>query len=85
LASIYADARLIDLMPKQQEQPHSKYAHVYAIIRIDLPIGDAAPENRIAVVKVMKAKTPAEQEVSRLNEINAAKACRYYLQTTRLV
>ncbi|HEX2330210.1 MAG TPA: hypothetical protein VHN74_15905 [Candidatus Angelobacter sp.] len=66
------------------EQPHSKYPHVHAIIRIDLPLDQGAPENSIAVVKVMSSKLMAEDEITRLNNINAGKSCRYTLQTTRL-
>jgi hypothetical protein len=67
------------------DAPHSKFQHAYAIVRFDLPVSQECPENSVIVVKVLLSKDVAEQEVSRLNELNAAKQCRYDLQTTRLI
>lgn len=63
---------------------HSKFRHLYAVLRIDLPVNPDNPENSIAVVKVFSSKLSAEQEVSRLNKLNSGKGCRYVLNVTRL-
>ena len=68
-----------------KETPHSRFRHLYAVLRIDLPVNPDNPENSIAVVKVFFSKLSAEQEVSRLTKLNAGKGCRYVLNTTRLV
>jgi hypothetical protein len=67
------------------ETPHSKFRHLYAIVRIDLPVNADSPENSIAVVKVFSSKLAAEQEVSRLNRLNSGKECRYVMNVTRLM
>jgi hypothetical protein len=69
----------------ENEKPHSRFQHIYAILRIDLPVGQENPENSVSVVKVFSSKVSAEKEVSRLNELNSEKGCRYVLQTTRLM
>jgi len=70
---------------RQGEKPHSKFRHVYAILRIDLPVSHESPENSISVVKVFYSKMTADQEVDRLNKVNSEKGCRYVLQVTRLI
>ena len=67
-----------------EETPNFRFRHVYAVLRIALPVSQENPENSISVVKVFSSKMTAEQEVSRLNRINSAKGCRYVLQITRL-
>jgi hypothetical protein len=67
------------------DKPHSKFQQVYAVLRIDFPVGQENPENSIAIVKVLCSRTMAEQEVSRLSETNKAKTCRYVMHVTRLV
>jgi hypothetical protein len=67
------------------DNPHSKFAHVYAVIRVDLPFDGNHPGNSIAVVKVAKSKVTAEGEVSRLNRINADKNCVYICCISRLI
>ncbi len=69
----------------KSETTHSKFRHLYAVLRIDLPVNADSPENSIAVVKVFSSKFAAEQEVSRLNKLNSGKGCRYVLNITRLV
>jgi hypothetical protein len=64
---------------------HSEFRHLYAVLRIDFPVNADNPENSIAVVKVFSSKFSAEQEVSRLNKLNAGEGCRYILNITRLV
>jgi hypothetical protein len=63
-------------------KPHSKFRHVYAIVRID-PRVDA--QNNFSVVKVLRSETKAKKETIRLNELNRAKECIYVMQTTRMV
>jgi hypothetical protein len=65
--------------------PHSKLVHVYALVRFDFPIDGQNPERSMTVVKVLGMKDQAEQEVSRLNRLNADKDCRYEVQITRFV
>jgi hypothetical protein len=42
-------------------------------------------ENAATVVKVMASSDLAEQEATRLNQVNAEKKCVYKVQTTRFV
>jgi hypothetical protein len=65
------------------DNPHSKYPHVYAIVRFDLSIGTL--ENRATVVKVLASRDLAEEEAARLRKVNQGKQCSYSVQTTRLV
>ncbi len=67
------------------DQGHSKYPHGYAIVRIDLPFGEFAPEASIAVVKVFSSRIRAEEDTARLNKINADKRCKYVVYVTRMV
>ena len=67
------------------DSPHSKYPHVYPIVRIDTPLDQTDPQSKITVVKVLTSQTAAEAEVSRLNEINAGRSCSYFYCTSRLV
>ena len=58
---------------------------VYAILRFDeFSDPSVAVENRVTVVEIVEGDETARTEVQRLNELNAAKGCRYYLQATRL-
>jgi len=66
------------------ETPHSKFIHLYAIVRIDLPVNQQQPDNSIAVIKVFSSKDVAKREASRLTGINEKKECRYVVYTTRL-
>ncbi len=67
------------------ELPHSRFQHVYAIVRINIPVDQENPGNSVAVVKVFQSKMAADQEVVRLNETNKEKECRYNVHVTRLV
>jgi hypothetical protein len=72
-------------MRSAPDSPHSKYPHVYPIVRIDTPLSQSDPQNEITVVKVLTSQVAAEAEVSRLNQINADKSCTYFYCTSRLV
>ena len=65
------------------DKPHSKYPHVYAIVRFDFYVSTL--EDSATVVKVLPSQTMAEQEVARLREVNEAKPCIYTVQLTRFV
>ena len=73
------------------DQPHSKYEHVWAIIRAE--DHEVPEEHRITVVKVLRsgsgetdeAELAAIAEVQRRNEVNADKPCRYFMKFSRLV
>ena len=72
-------------MQRAPSRPHSKYSHVYPIVRIDPPIDNTDPTHKIMAVKVLTSQSDAEAEVSRLSEINADKSCRYFYCTSRLI
>ena len=65
--------------------PHSKFLHLYALVRFDLPINSENPENSVTVVKVFSSEAAAEQEVSRLSEVNNEKDCSYKVFIARFV
>jgi hypothetical protein len=81
----FIDGALITIRMSEDEKPNAKFRHMYAIVRIDLPVNQEAPEDSVTVIKVFSSRITAEHELSRLNRINREKACRYVLQTTRLV
>ena len=55
----------------------------YAIVRIDLFQSDDIPwKNKITVKKVVSSEDLAENEVARLNLLNADKGCQYFWQIT---
>jgi hypothetical protein len=58
---------------------------VYPIVRIDTPLHESDAEHKITVVKVLTSQVGAEAEVSRVNEINADKSCKYFYRTSRLI
>jgi hypothetical protein len=64
------------------DKPHSKYTHVYAIVRLD---SDMSPENCATVVKILPTPDQAQTEVARLRKVNRGKKCTYSVQTTRFV
>lgn len=67
------------------DKPHSKFQHVYAVVRFDFPVDQDRPENSVMVVKVFRSEDAADQEMFRLNKLNAAKGSRYEVRTSRLV
>jgi hypothetical protein len=56
---------------------------VYAVVRWDF--GDGEPEHQISVTKVFRSERNARDEADRLNVLNAAKQCRYFVVVSRLV
>jgi hypothetical protein len=64
---------------------HAKHAHVFAIVRFDFPVTEGNLEDRVSVLKVLPTQASAESEVTRLNELNAGKGCKYAVYLTRLV
>jgi hypothetical protein len=64
------------------DKPHSKYSHVYAIVRFDSQV---SLEDSATVVKVLSSRVLAEQEASRLREVNKGKHCIYSVQVTRFI
>jgi len=72
-------------MLRAPDQPHSKYPHVYPIVRINTPFDQAYPTNTATVVKVLTSQAAAEAEVTRLNQINADKSCTYFYCTSKLI
>jgi hypothetical protein len=66
-------------------RPNSKFIHLYAIVRFDLPIDPELPMNSVAVVKVFSSQDAANQEASRLNQVNESKNCKYEVCLTRFI
>jgi glutathione peroxidase-family protein len=64
------------------DKPHSKYLHLYAIVRFDPYLSGA---NGATVVKVFPSKQLAEQEASRPREVNKGKQSTYAVQIARFV
>lgn len=57
----------------------------FAIIRIDDEVSaDLLPEDRFVIQKIMLVMEEAEEEVDRLNKLNAGKGCKYFMKQTRL-
>jgi hypothetical protein len=57
-------------------QPNAKYDHVFAIIRVDsFQTADSPLEEAITVKKIVRDRSAAEQEVERLNKLNADVGC----------
>jgi hypothetical protein len=72
-------------MKRAPDSPHSKYLHVYPVVRIDRPFNEAYPTNTLAVVKILTSEEAAAAKVSRLSEVNAGKRYEYFYCTSRLV
>jgi len=67
------------------EKPHSKFEHVYAIVRFDFPVNPESPTNSVNVVKVFSSSEIADTEAARLNRVNQDKRCSYHVYITRFV
>jgi hypothetical protein len=72
----------VNKISRAPDKTHSKYLHVYAIVRFDL---HAKLENCATVVKVLPTRDLAEQEADRLRQVNEGKQCLYNVQITRFV
>jgi hypothetical protein len=44
------------VVKQAHDQPHSKFKHVYPIVRIDTPFDQMHPTNTVAVVKVLTSQ-----------------------------
>lgn len=73
------------MMRNAPETQHSKFPHVYAIVRFDSCSSSSRIENGATVVKVFSSRELADQEADRLTRINYGKSCTYVVQTTRLI
>lgn len=65
-------------------KPNRHHAHVFAIIRLDAGSAESSLEDRITIKKIVLDGETADREVSRLNELNRDKHCRYFHRVTRL-
>jgi hypothetical protein len=65
------------------DTPHSKYAHLYALLRYDEPVDRNNWQDAVTVVKVFTDRAAAEGEAKRLATINDKSKCIYAVQTTR--
>jgi hypothetical protein len=63
--------------PKRREQ-------AFAVLRVDDFLNAECLEHRVSVKEVVRSLQIAEREVTRLNELNRNKGCRYFWQSTRL-
>jgi hypothetical protein len=57
-------------MLRAPDKAHSKYLHVYAVVRFDQY---TKLENCATVVKVLPSRNLAEQEAARLRQVNEEK------------
>ncbi len=64
------------------DKPNSKYLHLYVIVRFDPYLSG---EDGATVVKVFSSKEIAEQEASRLRDVNKGKQSTYAVQIARFV
>ena len=78
------DFELLRAVARAPDQRHSKFEHVYPIVRVDTPFDQTYPTNTVAVVKVVTSQADAEVEVAR-HELNANKRCVYFYCTSRLI
>jgi len=67
-----------------------QHEHVYAIVRIDLPGGNAASppsnwRNIVTVKGILYSLEAAKAETDRLNALNSALGCVYFWQATRVL
>ena len=67
------------------DRENSKYTHLFALVRYEIPTDLASFHNSISVVKVFADREAAETEAKRLGSINSLLKCRYEVQVTRFV
>ena len=62
-----------------------RYKPAFAIIRIDLFLGETTPlENKIKVKEIVQSLDLAKTEVARLNELHRKKNVTYFWQLTQV-
>lgn len=66
------------------DKPHSRYEHVYVVLRIDPHPSVEAIEDGLSAVSVFATKDDANAEAHRLNELHADKPSYYVVLTSRL-
>ena len=72
-------------MSENALKPHPRFDHVYAIVRYETDAGEiASVESRVTVKKIVLDPHVAEDEVRRLNALNAGKGAYYFAQVTRI-
>jgi hypothetical protein len=69
----------------RMETPHSRYTHLFALLRYDEPVDRENWQSAVSVIKVFTRRGAAEAELQRLTSLNAASKCIYAVQTTRLM
>ncbi len=67
-------------------KPNLDFDHGYAIVRLELDRAKEVGIDRhiVTVKKVVRSMEVAEEEVERLNRLNADKGCLYFWEITRL-
>jgi hypothetical protein len=66
-------------------KPNAKFRHVYAVVRIDLPVSNETPEDSFSVLKIFPIAHLADKEVARLSKVNSDEGCIYKSFITRIV
>lgn len=66
-------------------KPNRDFDQAYAVVRVDFPFDPSAPEHSISVVKVEWTEEAVKKEVSRLNEVNKGRCCKYFDKIVRVV
>ena len=64
--------------------PHSRFEHLFVVVRIDDFSVAARIEDRLSHVSAYHSQADAEEEAGRLNRLNEAKHCHYFVALTRL-
>jgi hypothetical protein len=67
------------------DSPHSKFPHLYVIVRLHFPVDAEYPTNSVAAVKTYSSKEAAEHEFTRLNQLNEDTGVRYDVYITRFI
>ena len=67
------------------DTPHTKFLHLFAVVRCEFPVNSEYPANSVSVVKVFSSQEAADQEASRPNHVNENKSCRYDIYVTRFI
>ena len=66
------------------DQPHSKYRHVYVVVRVELDFDREYPDNSVSVTKVFDREEDAASETARMNKLNGKKGYRYLVCVGRV-